>query len=146
MRMCSLRFCRLVSTWVIVSFLGSLIICCELFSTGAHAADSSHTKITRAGLHDHSILHDHGLGHDHSLSSSSDGQVCATKYLPKFDTLRTLGGKSFDEKPFILTFQDDPEISSTPSAQTGESFLEVHMGSPPLYLLFHRLLIAHTLA
>jgi len=143
-RIRNLRFYRVVSAWVIVSFLGSLIICCELFSTSsAHAAETGQVETPQAIFHEHH--HDHGKVHDHSLSSP-DGQVCASKYLPKFATLNILSGYSFDEKSFIPTFQDHQKVSTAHGAQFSESFHEPHMGSPPLYLLYHRLLIAHPLA
>lgn len=139
------RFCRFVSAWVIVSFFGSLVICCELFSAEpAHAAETVQSEIAHTPSHLHG--HTHGLvqQHDHSLSST-DGQLCASKYLPKFTTLTILGGNSFDDKPFILTHSDDRKISTPHETQFSETFSEPHMGSPPLYLLFHRLLIAHSL-
>jgi len=143
-----MRFFRLVSAWVIVSFLGSLIICCELFSSSsAQAAEPGHTEVVRTRAHDHDNghAHDHGASHDHSLSPF-DGQLCASKYLPKFINKENLGANSFDDKPFIGTFRDDRQLSSALGAQAIASLREPHTGSPPLYMLFHRLLIAHLLA
>jgi len=136
------KLSRGISTWVAISFVGSLIICCELFAmSSVHAAEKDTTE-THVVSSNASHGHDHSKGHGASLSSVDDA-LCADNSLPKLATLTYLPSNSTEDSPFIVSVFDETRSSFKDSIQIGGYPKNPNTGSPPLYLLFNRLLVAH---
>jgi len=123
---------RVVAAWVVVSFLASLIVCCDLFAAEADSATDHH--------HFHFELK--------SVKDSKDGKDdCVSANMPDLaDSKSSLAGWP---APAEITFL----IKAADLTEFGANLLVEQRYGPdpppppsPFYLLFHRLLIAHLFA
>jgi len=138
---------RVILTWVIVSFVGSLLICCEVLAATVPHVTAEHDSLIAAqispqGSHGHATDNRHEI----SLSSLVDEKFCADKGTTKLATLDFLPSKLSDDLPLVMAARQVPDFSCSRGTDSGKRFREPKMGSPPLYILFRRLLIDYTLA
>lgn len=137
---------HVIAIWVVTSFIGTLTICCDLF-----AATGDQSPVLAFSSAEGDISHTAGLGHHHihgdqqaSKSASDNSEHCVANNIPDLavsdyaymqlpDPSKKLSAEYscrlslFMHRPISIR-----QIQSKPPPI-----------SPPIYLLFHRLLIAH---
>ena len=137
---------HVIAIWVVTSFIGTLTICCDLF---AATTDQSPVPVFSSAEGDVSHTASHGHHHIHGDKQASElapdnSEHCSANNIPDLavlnyvymqlpDTSKKLSAEDSCSSPLLMhrpvsikQFQSEPPPIS-----------------PPRYLLFRRLLIAH---
>ena len=140
---------RVFASWIIFSLVGTLIVCCELFASPS--GNSQYQIIDKA---DKSILPYDSTDHYHSALNIQSAKVppadsnhCIDRTLLDSAVSKYLVINTPDPgKNISLASYDSIPVPSVQFADIVSPHNDLPPVSPPLYLLFHRLLIAHPLA
>ncbi len=130
--------------WVAFLFVGTLTVCCELFASPTYEAQFQSIANASKGTarYDDPDCNRSASNVQIARLTPADSDHCVNKTLldPALSTYLA------PSERIILASHDGLTISSAQVADIVSPHNEPSPVSPPLYLLFHRLLIAHPLA
>ncbi len=130
--------------WAVFLLVGTLTVCCELFASPTYQAQFQSIANVNKGIaqYDDPDCTRSVSNVQIARLTSADSDHCVDKTLLDPALSKYLA----PSERIILASHDGLTISSAQVADIVSPHNEPPPASPPLYLLFHRLLIAHPLA